>query len=263
MSVLKQICDDKREHVRTRSEDIPLSQLEDKIQHLFPPRDFRQAIAGKKESGKIALIAEIKRASPSRGVLRWDFDPAEIAKTYGTAGATCLSVLTDTPYFHGKDEHIEDVKSVSALPVLRKDFIIDPYQIYESRAIGADCILLILAALEPDQARELYGIAKNLSLDALVEVHNMEEIELALDFDADMIGVNNRDLETLTVDLQTALDLVGALPENIVKVAESGIRTHEQVEKLYDAGFNAILVGEHFMREEDIHTAVCQLLKQS
>lgn len=263
MSVLEQICTDKREHVSIQIGKTPLSKLEEKISHLFPVREFKQALAKQKDSTEIALIAEIKRASPNRGILRWKFDPAEIAKIYEAAGTTCLSVLTDTPYFHGKDEYVEDVKSVVTLPVLRKDFMIDVYQIYESRALGADCVLLILAALSAVQAKELYDTAKELSLDVLVEVHNTDEIDLALDLGADMIGINNRDMETLTVSLQTSLDLIGALPEESIKIAESGIKTYEEVKNLQDAGFDAILVGENFMRQEDIHTAVLELLHKA
>ena len=207
----------------------------------------------------IALIAEVKKASPSRGVIREDFDPPAIARAYQQAGADAISVLTDEPFFQGKLAYLDAVRAVTTAPLLRKDFIIHPAQIYE--AVGrADAVLLIVAALPPAELRSLLGVAAACGLDALVEVHDREELEIALRQDARLIGINNRNLRTFTVDLQTTLDLLPAIPEDRLVVSESGIRTPEQVKMLADAGVDAILVGEALMASPDIAQAVRQLL---
>ena len=260
MSILQQICADKRRHVSEMISRRPLAVLQDEIAKALPLRGFKTRIYEHKQDKTIGLIGEIKRASPSRGVIRWDFDPVQLAQEYEKAGASCLSVLTDMPYFHGKDEYIMEVKAASSLPILRKDFIVDSYQIYESRAIGADCILLIMAALTDMQVKEFLTVAREVDLDVLVEVHNLEELQRASVSGAKLIGVNNRDLNTLEVDVQTSLDLVGAYPPDVLKVAESGIKSYAEVQKLQEAGYNAILVGESLMRQDDLGEAVASLM---
>ena len=217
--------------------------------------------AGRLRVGDVALIAEVKKASPSHGVIREDFEPVKIAQIYKDAGATCLSVLTDKPYFQGQDEFLSDIKKEVNLPVLRKDFILDPYQVYESRKIGADCILLIMAALDDDMAKRLYETALELRLDVLVEVHNLAELERAIKLDPMMIGVNNRNLGTLEVTLQTSYDLVSQIPPTTFKISESGIKTHDDIEHLSQIGYRGFLVGESLMKEDDIGKAVNNLMR--
>ena len=254
---LAKICADKREHVTRCEAQTPLSEIRDQLKDADAPRGFIKKLS----SQNPALIAEVKKASPSRGVIREDFDPVTIAQTYESAGAACLSVLTDEPYFQGKDEYLVAIHEAVSLPLLRKDFMIDPYQIYESRALGADCILLIMAALEDALAKDLYDLAADLNMDVLVEVHNREELERALKLSPRMIGVNNRNLKTLEVDLRTGLDLAALMPADMVKVAESGIYSPENIHAFQQAGYNAFLVGESLMREDDIAAAVKKLLK--
>lgn len=256
MSVLDRICAEKREHVRVKKTGMPLSALEGKIKSQKPTRGFITKIRERAP----ALIAEVKKASPSKGVIREDFDPAAIAGAYERAGAACLSVLTDIPFFQGADEYLAQVKAASPLPVLRKDFMLDPYQIYESRALGADCILLIMAALEDRMAAELYALAETLDMDVLVEVHDEAELDRALALNAAMIGINNRSLKTLTVDIATSRKLAPLIPASAVKIAESGIETHEQLTSLHSLGFHGFLVGESLMREADIEKAARKLL---
>ena len=212
------------------------------------------------QDNKVALIAEVKKASPSKGVIREDFEPTEIAQAYKTAGASCLSVLTDTPYFQGQDEYLEQIKEVISLPLLRKDFMLVPYQIYESRALGADCILLIMAALQDKQARELYGTAKDLDMDVLVEVHNQEELDRAMLLSPDLVGVNSRNLKTLEVDIQTAHDLIRQMQDSVFKVAESGIYSNNDIKELTTSGAHGFLVGESLMRQENIVEATKKLM---
>ena len=220
------------------------------------PRGFINAL---KNHPAPAIIAEIKKASPSRGLIREDFDPAEIARIYESNGAACLSVLTDEPYFQGRDEYLQQAGAASKLPLLRKDFMIDPYQIHESRALGADCILLIMAALSDHQASELYEIARTFGMDVLVEVHDEPELRRALDMNAAMIGINNRNLKTLAVDINTSHQLGMLIPAGTLKVAESGISDPETIRLLRSEGFNAFLVGESLMREKDIGAALEKL----
>lgn len=260
MSILEEICVRKQEHIAIHKTETPLDLLKDRIEEVRTTRGFITTISGHTNSSKLALIAEIKKASPSGGLIREDFNPAAIARSYEAAGAACLSVLTDEPYFQGKDEYIAEVKAASSLPVLRKDFMLDPYQIYESRALGADCILLIMAALDDGQAHELYHLACELGMDVLVEVHDRVELERALILNPKMIGVNNRNLKTLKTDLQTGLDLADLIPDDVVRIAESGISSSDDLRKFSAAGYNGFLIGESLMRQADIEKAVKKLL---
>ncbi len=224
---------------------------------MNPPLGFIGALM---RNGPPALIAEVKKASPSKGVIREDFNAAEIAKAYENAGASCISVLTDKPFFQGSYEDLKNVRQSVSLPVLRKDFMLDEYQIYESRALGADCILLIMAALEDAQAKHLYELATELRMDVLVEVHDKEELQRTLKLNPEMIGVNSRNLKTLEVDIQTAHDLAALIPDHILKVAESGIGSNQDIKALQNSGYSAFLVGESLMREEDIEAATRNIL---
>jgi indole-3-glycerol phosphate synthase len=215
------------------------------------PRDFVGAIRAKIAAGKAAVIAEIKKASPSKGIIRADFNPAEIAKSYEQGGAACLSVLTDVEYFQGSADYLKQARAACALPVLRKDFMIDAYQVYEARAMGADCILLIVAALELSQMRELEAVAHELGMAVLVEVHDGDELELALQLETPLVGINNRNLRTFDVTLQTTLSLLDRLPDDRIIVTESGIFTADDVKLMTDNNVHAFLVGEAFMRQAD------------
>lgn len=259
MSVLAEICARKLEHIAEKKAALSLHDLKNKIQLLPPPTGFIRALRG--HSGT-AIIAEIKKASPSKGVIRTDFNPLEIAQIYEIHGAACLSVLTDAPYFQGHDDYLAAIKSAVSLPVLRKDFMLDLYQIYESRALGADCVLLIMAALEDAQARELYDAATRLDMDVLVEVHDAQELERAITLKPQMIGVNNRSLKTLKVDIATSHELIAHIPQNILKVAESGIESAVTIHALKNAGFQAFLIGESLMKQADIGQALERLLQK-
>ncbi len=260
MKILEEILLKKLAHVENCKLTVAPDQIISMAEAAEPSRPFIRAIKSHGSKMHPALIAEVKKASPSKGVIRQEFDPVSIAKIYELAGACCISVLTDAPYFQGSDEDLKAVRGCVGLPVLRKDFIIDPYQVYESRAIGADCILLIMAAVTDEQASEIYETAEHIGIDVLVEVHNINELERAMKLSPGMIGVNNRNLSTLEVDLQTSRDLAMLIPSEIVKVAESGIKTHADIEILQSAGFVAYLVGESLMSREDIGDAVKELL---
>lgn len=257
MNVLDQICRDKKEHVAEKKSSVSPEEIQQRANDQPAPRGFINTL---QHSDGPALITEVKKASPSKGVIREDFDPVDIAKTYENSGAACLSVLTDEKYFQGHDDYFTAIREAVSLPMLRKDFMIDPYQIYESRALGADCVLLIMACLADVMAKELYDLAIELKMDVLVEVHDEEELSRALTLKPAMIGVNNRNLKTLDVDLQTGRDLAGKMPDDIFKVAESGINSHTEIEEFSQAGYGAFLVGESLMREEDIGKAVQALL---
>ncbi len=255
-TVLDKICDDKRRHIERKKAYIPLSDLKSKSQDQSPTRGFIRTL----KSHDPALIAEVKKASPSKGIIRQDFDPVAIAKTYASNGAACLSVLTDEPYFQGHDDYLVAIRAAVNIPILRKDFMLDAYQLYEARAMGADCILLIMAALEDTQAAELYDLATSLEMDTLFEVHDENELERCLALAPKMVGVNNRNLKTLEVDLATGMNLALSMPQDVVRVAESGINDYETVETFAAAGFNAFLIGESLMRESDIGHATRKIL---
>ncbi|MDX1975591.1 MAG: indole-3-glycerol phosphate synthase TrpC [Rickettsiales bacterium] len=258
---LAKICADKREHIARSKESVSLAELEARIASGQKPRGFRRALAQAIEQGHIALIAEIKKASPSVGVIRADFDPATLARAYQKGGAHCLSVLTDQPYFQGEDAYLQAARQAVSLPVLRKDFMLDPYQIIESRALGADCILLIMAALSDSQAAELENTAIELGMDVLVEVHDQDELDRALlHLRPQLLGVNNRNLKTLKVDLATSETLAKQIPSPILRVCESGIRTHDDIVRMQHANIHCFLVGESLMREEDVTLATKELL---
>jgi indole-3-glycerol phosphate synthase len=225
-----------------------------------PPRDFTRALCNAVAEGRVGLIAEIKRASPSGGLIRDPFDPAALARDYAAAEATCLSVLTDAPWFEGSPDHLRAARAACALPVLRKDFMIHPWQVFESRAMGADAILLIMAALSDELAQELEDVARSLDMSVLAEVHDARELDRALGLETRLIGVNNRNLRTLRTDLATADALVPLIPADRIPVAESGIRTPEDVRRMSSVGARCILVGEHLMRQPDVAAAARELV---
>lgn len=259
---LAKICDDKRAHVANIKKAMPEGALYQRALQTTPARGFHNALAKRVAEGGVGLIAEIKKASPSRGVIRPDFDPEHLAKAYTNGGATCLSVLTDVPYFQGADVFLIDARAATSLPVLRKDFMLDPYQILESRALGADAILLIMAALSDAQATELDGLARDLGMDVLVEVHDETELERALAVvKSPLIGINNRSLKTLDVDLAVSERLRPMIPDSYTVVCESGIATPTDIARMRGANMHCFLVGESLMRQADVTTATRQLLE--
>lgn len=249
--ILRKICHRKVEEVFARSGRVPLEEIKARAADAPPVRGFAAALASRVAAGHPAVIAEIKRASPSKGVLREDFRPAEIAASYERGGAACLSVLTDRDFFQGSDAYLQEARAACALPVIRKDFIIDPYQVFEARAIGADCILLIVACLDQGILNDLSGLAQGLGMDVLMEVHDAAEMARALDVPGRLIGVNNRNLRTFEVSLETTLGLLGSVPKDRLLVAESGIVCPQDVALLRGRGVHAFLVGEAFMRAPD------------
>ena len=249
--ILKKILDRKAEEVADRKAKVSQSELEARLPDASPVRGFVEAIEESIEDGRAAVIAEIKKASPSKGVMRENFIPAEIAESYARHGATCLSVLTDIDFFQGSDEYLQQARAACQLPVIRKDFMVDPYQVYEARAMGADCILLIVAALSDSQLDELSSLASEIKLDVLVEVHDGQELERALELDTTLVGINNRNLRTFETSLNTTLDLLADIPDGRIVVTESGIHTREDVELMRENAVDAFLVGEAFMREPD------------
>ena len=259
--ILKKIMHRKAEEVAARSERVPLRQLESALPEAAAPRGFSDALMTKIASGHPAVIAEIKKASPSKGVLRADFRPAEIAASYAQGGATCLSVLTDTDFFQGSDAYLREARAACALPVIRKDFIFAPYQVYEARTMGADCILLIVACLSDPQLRDLSDLARTLCMDVLVEVHDEQELERALRVPGRLLGVNNRNLRTFEVALETTLGLIGTIPPDRLLVTESGIHTRDDVALMRSNGVDAFLVGEIFMRADDPGAQLRQLFE--
>ena len=271
--ILDKILADKRIEVECRKAEIPLELLKEEASKSPSPRDFAGALAGTGQRsgvrganadgglGKtIRLLAEVKKASPSKGLIRADFDPVWIAKAYEDAGASAVSVLTDEKYFQGHADYLKAVRAAVGVPVLRKDFIIDPYQIYEARAWSADAILLIVAALSPERVFEYMSLAFDLGMASLVEVHTWKELDIALAIGARIIGVNNRNLQTFEVSLDTSIDLAARIPPDRVMVSESGIFTRAEVVRLMDAGVDAILVGESLVREADPRARVKELL---
>ena len=260
---LTKIVDDKRKHVATRKEVCSQAECETRAKSAEPPRGFAKALKASIASGRYGLIAEIKKASPSKGLIRPDFDPPSLAMAYERGGATCLSVLTDEPYFQGKDEFLGQARSACKLPALRKDFMIDPYQIAEARALGADCILLIMACLDDQLAAELARLSHLYGMDVLVEVHDGDELERALSIDSDLIGVNNRNLKTLAVDLATTEALAPKVPKDRVLVAESGLGSPADLARMAKVGASAFLIGESFMRKPDVEAAVREILAKA
>ncbi|HET6804552.1 MAG TPA: indole-3-glycerol phosphate synthase TrpC [Frateuria sp.] len=258
--ILQRILARKAEEIAERGATLSLAELASRIDDLPPTRGFAAAMEDRLAAGLPAVIAEVKKASPSKGVIRADFDPAAIARSYAAGGATCLSVLTDREFFQGSEDYLKQAREACALPLLRKDFIIDPYQVYEARAIGADCILLIVAALDDATLLELSLLAAELDLDVLCEVHDAAELERALALPVPLIGVNNRNLRTFETTLDTSLALKPRMADDDrVLVAESGIHTREDVARLRQAGIHAFLVGEAFMRAEDPGQALDRL----
>ena len=249
-SYLREILESTRNSVSEKKKNFPLTKLESELRHLESTRGFRNGLMKSLEQNSIAVIAEMKKASPSQGLIREKYEPEVIAKNYEQANAACLSVLTDEPFFHGSLEHLSLVRACVDLPLLRKDFIIDEYQIYESRYGGADCILLISAALTQNQLHDYHQLAIELNLDVLVEVHTLNEMESALKIGPNLIGINNRNLETLKVNLEITKRLSTEVPEEIVVVSESGIKSCEDVKKIISYGVTTFLVGEVFMRAE-------------
>lgn len=247
-TILRKILARKAEEVAERRARHSLTSLEDRIQEQTAPRGFYQALQQRVGAGEPAVIAEIKKASPSKGVIREDFEPAQIAVSYREGGASCLSVLTDQDFFQGCDAYLAQARSACDLPVLRKDFTVDPYQVVEARAIGADAVLLIVAALSDEQMRELAQAAAQVGLDVLVEVHDRAELERALELPTPMIGINNRDLHSFEVRLATTLDLLPHIPADRLVITESGIHTLADVALMRAANVHAFLVGEAFMR---------------
>jgi indole-3-glycerol phosphate synthase len=259
--VLARICGDVRADVAIRKASRPIDALRNEIAARHdPPRGFGYALKTASASGRYGLITEIKKASPSGGLLRPDFDPPALARAYAAGGAACLSVLTETTHFQGEPAHLKAARAAVKLPVLRKDFMLEPWQIYESRAMGADCILLIMAALSDTQARELEKLSLSMDMDVLVEVHDRDELERALMLETSLIGINNRNLKTLITDLATTEELAPLVPPDRFLIAESGIRNTDDLRRLAAVGPNCYLVGESLMRQKDVTAAVRELL---
>ncbi|MBV8868986.1 MAG: indole-3-glycerol phosphate synthase TrpC [Acetobacteraceae bacterium] len=259
--VLQRICAQTRAEVARRKSDFSIGTLRQGIASQGDrPRGFGNALKERIAQGRYALITEIKKASPSGGLIRPDFDPAALARAYAAGGATCLSVLTEGPHFQGSDRDLIAARAAVSLPVLRKDFILEPWQIYESRAMGADCVLLIMAALSDEAARELEEVARSLDLDVLAEVHNERELQRALGLQTQFIGINNRNLKTLQTDLATTERLAPLVPPDRFLISESGMRSNADLKRLARAGSLCFLVGEGLMRQPDVTKAVQTLL---
>lgn len=249
--ILKKILARKAEEISAAAREVDLPTLRERARAASPVRGFVAAVERRVETGAAAVIAEIKKASPSKGVLRAQFDPAAIAASYARGGAACLSVLTDRDFFQGSAEYLRQARDACDLPVLRKDFMVDAYQVYEARAMGADCILLIVAALDDGQLKELSALAQELGMDVLVEVHDGEELQRALRLELPLVGINNRDLRTFHTSLETTLNLLHHIPDDRVVVTESGILDPEDIALMREHGVHAFLVGEAFMKAAD------------
>ena len=261
MNKLAEICAKKRAHIAARKIIAPEARVQQLVNAQSAPRGFHRALLAKQEAGRPALIAEIKKASPSKGIIRAAFDVDALARAYQAGGAACLSVLTDEPYFQGADDYLVTARAAVDLPVLRKDFMLDPYQILESRALGADCVLLIMAALTDTEAQTLEALAQSLGMDVLVEVHDEKELARALDqLSSRLIGINNRSLVTLEVSLATSHRLRPMIPEGYTVVCESGIASRADIAAMRAIGIHAFLVGESLMREADVTAATRKLL---
>lgn len=250
-TILKRIIARKHEEVREREARVGLAQLHELAADASPTRGFVSALAARIEQRQPAVIAEIKKASPSKGIIRADFDPQALAISYERGGATCLSVLTDVDFFQGADQYLQQARAATSLPVIRKDFVVDSYQLVEARALGADCVLLIVAALDPVQLVDLNRQALEVGLDVLVEVHSREELDLALQLPNRLLGINNRNLHSFEVSLQTTFDLLAAIPKDRLVITESGILTPDDVRQMCDRDVFGFLVGETFMRADD------------
>ena len=257
--ILKKIIHRKLQEIEERSARLSLQHLMDAVPAASKPRGFVQSIRDRIEAGQTAVIAEIKKASPSKGVLRADFRPADIARSYAANGAACLSVLTDEDFFQGGDEYLRQARAACELPVIRKDFIIDPYQVYEARVMGADCILLIAACLDDAQLQMLNDLAQQLEMDVLVEVHDQDELARALILGNSLVGINNRNLRSFQVDLQTTLEMLDLIGDDRIVVTESGIHTPHDVALMRSHGVHAFLVGEAFMRADDPGAQLAEL----
>jgi len=252
---LDEICATKREEVAARKAATSLAALQERAAAQTPPRGFRRALDAKVAAGSYGLIAEIKKASPSKGLIRADFDPPAHARAYEAGGAACLSVLTDAPYFQGHEDYLVAARAAVSLPVIRKDFMVDPWQVLESRAIGADAILIIVAALSDQQMQEIEEVALGLGMDALVEVHDADELERALALKSRLIGVNNRNLKDFTVDFARTYELVGSAPHGCTFVAESGLGSRADLDAMAAHGVQCFLIGESLMRQADVEAA--------
>jgi indole-3-glycerol phosphate synthase len=257
--ILERILSVKREEIAAAKREKSLGEIRREAEMAPPPRDFAGALKQRVSTGRAAVIAEIKKASPSKGVLRADFRPSEIATSYAQNGAACLSVLTDREFFQGRPEYLELARLASGLPVLRKDFLIDPYQVYEARALGADGVLLIVAALDLPRLQELEAVAAALGMAVLVEVHEGAELDLALQLQTPLLGINNRSLRTFETRLETTLSLLSSIPENRLVITESGIATPADVALMRRHEVHAFLVGEAFMRAPDPGQALARL----
>ncbi len=265
MSILDRILERTRADLLDRRARLPLAELKDRCRDRPPPRDFlgalrREGGGDSRRKGPIRVVAEVKKASPSRGVIRADFVPADLARAYAQAGAQAISVLTDEPFFQGRLADLDAARGAVDLPILRKDFHVDPYQLWEARAVGADAVLLIVATLSPPELTDLLGLSRELGLAALVEVHTRQELETALESGANLVGVNNRDLKSFEVSLETTFGLLPYVPSPVVLLSESGISRPEEVSRLAAAGVDGILVGEGLLRYADVGGALRRLL---
>ena len=258
--ILERICDDKRRHIAARKNLCPQPEIELLASKAPEPRGFAAALGAAVTAGAYGLIAEIKKSSPSKGLIREDFQPTNLAQAYRAGGATCLSVLTDAPYFEGRDEDLSAARSATPLPVLRKDFTLDSYQVYEARALGADCILLILTALDDAEAKDFADLARELRMDALLEVHDEAELERGLRLDSRLVGINNRNLKSLEVDVATTERLAPLIPHDRIAISESGLANAGDLARMAAADVHCFLIGEALMRQQDVEAATRSLM---